>query len=192
VRLSAARLSRDPPEAGRSRAQIGGENTEPKSSETSSLAEPAAMPDDLTIRMQHECRLFVYGTLRQGEPRHELLAGAQFIGLTTTAPTFHLVDVGPYAALVRGGPTAVSGELYVADREVRRGIDIEREVPILFTRETIELSDGSQAETYLLTTEQVRGRRRLSHGDWKKRFARNSPSQAGGAWVEWSRGRWKK
>lgn len=139
-----------------------------------------------------ECRLFVYGTLREGEARHALLAGASLIGAVSTAPAFHLVDVGPYAALVRGGATTVSGELYLVDLQTRRAIDIERQVPLLFTREAIELADGTQADTYLLTTDQVRGRRRLAHGDWKKRFTRSISREAGGAWVAWSRGRWTK
>jgi gamma-glutamylaminecyclotransferase len=139
-----------------------------------------------------ECRLFVYGTLRQGEAQHALLAGASLLGVSSTTPAFHLIDVGPYAALVRGGTTAVSGELYSVGLQTRRAIDIERQVPILFTRETIELGDGTRADAYLLTLDQVRGRRRLAHGDWKQRFAPRVSSQAGGAWVAWSRGRWTK
>jgi gamma-glutamylaminecyclotransferase len=136
--------------------------------------------------------LFVYGTLRQGEPRHGLLAGAGFIALASTPPSYHLVDVGPFAALVRGGPTAVVGELYRVTLETRRVIDVELQVPLLFSRETIQLADGSDADAYLLTSEQVRGRRRLAHGDWKQRFSRSISRQAGGAWVAWSRGRWTK
>ncbi len=142
--------------------------------------------------MQRDCRLFVYGTLRQGEPRHTLLAGATSLGPATTSPAFHLVDIGPYAALVRGGATAVHGELYSVDLQLRRAIDVALEVPILFSREAIELAEGGEADSYLLTLDQVRGRRRLAHGDWKQRFSRNVPSQAGGAWVQWARGRWKK
>jgi gamma-glutamylaminecyclotransferase len=142
--------------------------------------------------MQRDGRLFVYGTLRQGEPRHALLAAGTALGAATTLPAFHLVDVGPYAALVRGGATAVHGELYSVDAQVRRAIDVALEVPILFTREVIELAEGGDADTYLLSLDQVRGRRRLAHGDWKQRFARNVPSLAGGAWVQWARGRWKK
>jgi gamma-glutamylaminecyclotransferase len=142
--------------------------------------------------IEHDCRLFVYGTLRQGEPRHALLEHAELLGLTTTVPAFYLVDLGPHAALVRGGSTAVCGELYRVSLEERRRIDVDRQVPILFTREAIQLVDGSHADAYLLRLEQVRGRRRLAHGDWKERFASNRPRRAGGAWVEWSRGRWKK
>jgi gamma-glutamylaminecyclotransferase len=142
--------------------------------------------------MQRDCRLFVYGTLRQGEPRHTLIASATSLGPGTTLPAFHLVDVGPFAALVRGGATAVQGELYLVDLQLRRAIDVALEVPILFTRETIALAEGGEADTYLLTLDQVRGRRRLAHGDWKQRFARSLPSRAGGAWVQWARGRWQK
>ena len=139
-----------------------------------------------------ECRIFVYGTLREGEPRHALLAGAPLVQLTTTAPEFNLVDLGPYPALVRGGTTAVTGELYQVSLEVRRAIDVERQVPILFSRESITLVDGTEAEAYLLRADQVRGRRRLATGDWRQRFARSRPPRAGGAWAEWSRARWNK
>ncbi len=136
--------------------------------------------------------LFVYGTLRQGEPRHGLLGDAAFIAAASTPPAFHLVDVGPFAALVRGGATAVAGELYRVTLETRRVIDVELQVPLLFTRETIQLVDGHDADAYLLTSDQVRGKRRLAQGDWKQRFSRGSSRQAGGAWVAWSRGRWTK
>jgi len=141
---------------------------------------------------QVRCLLFAYGTLRQGEVQHGLLASARLLRMASTPPAFYLVEVAPYAALVRGGSTSVTGELYEVDLATRRVIDVERQVPQLFTRETIELADGTSADAYLLTSEQVRGRRRLGHGDWKKRFSRSISPQAGGAWVEWARGRWSK
>jgi gamma-glutamylcyclotransferase (GGCT)/AIG2-like uncharacterized protein YtfP len=136
--------------------------------------------------------LFVYGTLRQGEPRHGLLGDADFIGAASTQPAFHLVDLGPYAALVRGGGTAVAGELYRVALEARRAVDIEFQVPLLFSREKIQLADGADVDAYVLTSDQVRGRRRLEHGDWKQRFSRSSTRHAGGAWAAWSRDRWRK
>jgi gamma-glutamylcyclotransferase (GGCT)/AIG2-like uncharacterized protein YtfP len=141
---------------------------------------------------QVRCLLFAYGTLRQGEIQHGLLANARLLRMASTPPAFHLVEAAPYAALVRGGVTSVTGELYEVDLATRRVIDVERQVPLLFTRETIELADGTSADTYLLTSDQVRGRRRLAHGDWKKRFSGSASSLAGGDWVAWSRGRWSK
>lgn len=139
-----------------------------------------------------ECLLFVYGTLRQGEPQHGLLGSARLVAEVSTAPAFALVDLGPYAALVRGGSTAVAGELYSIDLQTRRVLDVERQVPILFNRERVQLADGSEADAYVLPADKARGRRRLGHGDWKKRFSRPLSRDAGGAWVAWSRDRWKR
>jgi gamma-glutamylaminecyclotransferase len=136
--------------------------------------------------------LFVYGTMRQGEPRHGLLGNAELVGAALTPAAFHLVDVGPYAALVPGGTTAVAGELYQVTLAVRRVLDVELQVPLLFNRELIQLADGAGVDAYVLRMDQVRGRRRLAHGDWKQRFGRSVPRQAGGAWAAWSRDRWKK
>ena len=141
---------------------------------------------------ERECRLFIYGTLRRGEPKHGLLEGAELLGETTTVPAFYLVDLGPHAALVRGGTTAVCGELYRVTLEMRRRIDVDRQVPITFSRELIELAGGTSADAYLISGDRVRGRRRLAHGDWKKRFAPSAHPRPGGAWVAWSRGRWTK
>jgi gamma-glutamylaminecyclotransferase len=150
------------------------------------------MTDAATMADHAPRFLFVYGTLRQGEPRHGLLGGADFIGTALTPAAFHLVDVGPYAALVAGGATAVTGELYRVTLAARRTIDVALEVPILFKREQIQLADGAEVDAYVLSVDQVRGRRRLAHGDWKQRFSRSISRQAGGAWAAWSRDRWKK
>lgn len=139
-----------------------------------------------------ECLLFVCCTLRQGEPQHTLLGDSRFVAEQSTPPLFSLVDLGPYAALVRGGATAVTGELYAVSLQTRRTLDVERQVPLLFTREKLQLADGTEAEAYLLPADKARGRRRLAQGDWKKRFSHSINPNAGGAWVQWSRGRWTR
>ena len=138
------------------------------------------------------CRLFFYGTMLPGERDHALLAAAQSLGPALTEPLYQLVELNVYAALVPDGKVAVHGELYAVDLETRRQIDVKRQVPILFQRAKIRLADGSEAETYLMNADQVRGKRRLTHGDWRKRFAPTLERSAPGQFVNWTRSRFDK
>jgi len=112
--------------------------------------------------------------------------------VAATEPTFALVDLGAYAAIVPGGSTSVSGEVYVVDLETRARIDRERQVPLLFERAKIRLADGTDAEAYVMSEDKVRGRRRLRHGDWRRRFAPAVPRPAPSPFVTWARGRFSK
>jgi gamma-glutamylcyclotransferase (GGCT)/AIG2-like uncharacterized protein YtfP len=53
--------------------------------------------------------LFVYGTLRRGQPAHHLLQGAEFVG--TARVRGRIVEAGGYPALAVGDQW-VTGELY--------------------------------------------------------------------------------
>jgi gamma-glutamylcyclotransferase (GGCT)/AIG2-like uncharacterized protein YtfP len=133
-------------------------------------------------------RLFVYGTLLEGQRDHGLLEGRTRIGACTTEAAFHLVDLGAYAALVPGGATSVAGELYLVDLRTIVAIDVAQQVPVLFARARVRLSDGTEAETHVMTADQVRGRRRLHHGDWRKRFSGHEAPVAG-PFAQWARSR---
>ncbi len=138
------------------------------------------------------CRLFVYGTLLSGERDHALLGSAELIGAATTSAEHQLVELNVYAALIPDGKVAVHGELYAASLETRRQIDVARQVPILFQRATIRLADGTEAETYMMHPDQVRGKRRLAHGDWRKRFAPTLERRPVSPIVNWTRNRFEK
>jgi gamma-glutamylcyclotransferase (GGCT)/AIG2-like uncharacterized protein YtfP len=133
-------------------------------------------------------RLFVYGTLLSGEPDNARLDGAEPLGPCRTEPAFHLVDLGAYAALEPGGSTSIQGELYRVDLRTILAIDVFREVPVLFKRVRIRLADGSEAEAYGMASDQLRGRRRLSHGDWRKRFT-GHVRPLDGPFSRWARNR---
>lgn len=119
--------------------------------------------------------LFAYGSLRTGEPDHPALEGATCLG-TAAVSGVRLVDLGQYPALIAvGTPTrtelwVVVGELYEVEAKLLPRIDLLKQHPILFQRRTVTLTDGRTAQAYMMNDEQVRGRKRMRGGDWKKRF----------------------
>jgi gamma-glutamylaminecyclotransferase len=137
---------------------------------------------------EEDRRLFVYGTLLEGEKDHQLLAGRAPVGRFTTEAFFHLVDVGTYPALVAGGTTCVAGELYLVDLRTLLAIDVALQVPTLFARVRVRLSDGTEAESHVMGEDRVRGRRRLHHGDWRKRFTGHVAPVAS-PFATWARNR---
>ena len=113
-------------------------------------------------------RLFVYGSLLRGEPAHERLEGAAFLGPATTAPGYALIDLGRYPGLlVAPGPGTVVGEVYRVTTAVRDHLDLYEGHPVEFRRLEILLSDASSAEAYAFQGGPSRGVM-LPAGDWRK------------------------
>ncbi len=135
----------------------------------------------------HKFRLFAYGTLRIGEPDHELLAGSELAGVVSTRAGYSLIELGPLAGMIESGNSCVVGELWLVEYPTLAACDKKRDHPRLYKRMQIVLADGSSAEAYLLDPDQVRGRRRLRGGDWKKRFEAKPPEP--GSFVRWARRR---
>jgi gamma-glutamylaminecyclotransferase len=140
----------------------------------------APQPSLVTIvpGTMNQIRLFVYGTMMTGQRDHATLDSAQLVGPARTEPRYTLVDVGVYAALLADGRTAIEGELYMIGQAELALVDRSCQVPYLFQRLTVALSDGTSAETHAMMMEQLRGKRRLAHGNWRERFApRSIPHQ---------------
>lgn len=137
-------------------------------------------------------RLFVYDSLLSGEPEHSFLAAGEFRGPALTEPKFHLVELQGFGALVLDGQSSVTGEVYEVDLKTRTQLDLRRQVPVLFSRSRITLMDGTTAEAYLMTADQVRGRRRIHHGDWKGRFQPRAGRDLTRPIVAWARSRSSK
>jgi gamma-glutamylaminecyclotransferase len=117
-----------------------------------------------------DVRLFVYGLLLQGEREHALLEGARLLGEARTTPQHTLVDLDFYPVLLTSGSVAIVGELYQVTRQLRFKLDVHHQCPALFRRVTVRLEDGTEAETYAMDDEKVRGKRRLKNGSWRGRF----------------------
>jgi gamma-glutamylaminecyclotransferase len=113
-------------------------------------------------------KLFVYGTLRRGEPAHALLKDAPLVAVVRTEPSFELVDMGSYPALIEGGDTAVTGEIYEVEPELLVELDRYEDVPRLYQHAWLVIG-GDQVLTYLLPRALASGHPRLATGDWLTR-----------------------
>src|SRR2546425_12286733 len=72
--------------------------------------------------------VFVYGTLRRGEPRdiNRLNPAPRWVGLASVPGT--LLDLGAYPSLLLGGQGRVRGEVYEISAELERQLDEIEEV----------------------------------------------------------------
>lgn len=136
-----------------------------------------------------EVRLFVYGLLLQGEREHALLEGAPLLAEARTVPSHTLIDLDFYPVLLVGGQVSVVGELYGVTRQLRFKLDVHHQCPALFRRVTVKLSDGTEAETYVMDDDKVRGKRRLRGGSWRGRFEPRRSSVPPGPMTEYARKR---
>jgi gamma-glutamylaminecyclotransferase len=136
-----------------------------------------------------EVRLFVYGLLLQGEREHALLEGAPLIAEAQTVPAHTLVDLDFYPVLLVGGQVSVVGEVYGITRQLRFKLDVHHQCPALFRRVSVKLLDGTEAETYVMDDDKVRGKRRLRGGSWRGRFEPRRSSVPPGPMTEYARKR---
>jgi len=114
-------------------------------------------------------RVFVYGTLMQGERNHLLIASDELVGPARTAPHYELVNLETYPALIRGGHTAVSGEVYAVAEDTLVALDELEGHPEYYQRGLIVLEDGALAQAYLLPRHEVVDQPRLLDGRWRQR-----------------------
>jgi len=129
---------------------------------------------DRAVRRSTVERVFVYGTLLRGEPNHEWLEGARLVdpdARTTASCTLH--DLGSFPALAFGGETAVFGELYEVDEHGLARLDQLEGHPDLYERNRIQLANGTNAATYVMSEEGIAHRSHgiIPGGDWRRHRA---------------------
>lgn len=112
--------------------------------------------------------VFVYGSLRRGQPNHSWLAAARFLGYHRTEPRFTMRDLGAFPAAVRSGEMAILGEVYAITPRVLQGLDELEGYPEFYTRLQLVTPWGA-AWIYLLPLH----------------AAQEAPIVPGGDWVDW-------
>ena len=133
------------------------------------------------------CLLFVYGTLRSGQPHSPRLGGATILGPATTSG--ELRNFGDYPGLVDGEGKVIGELVSLPEAALTRIDDLEGFDPSdpdgsLFRRElrTIQLRDGSftQGWTYLWCHG---GGSSIDSGDWLEFLDRTRAGQPPVPWL---------
>lgn len=108
--------------------------------------------------------VFVYGTLRRGGYNHRYLQETQCLGACRSAPAFTMLDLGPFPGVVRGGTTAIKGEVYCVDEAGLASLDELEGYPVDYTRERTDTPFG-RAWIYLFRAP-ADDAPMISGGDW--------------------------
>lgn len=109
-------------------------------------------------------RVFVYGTLRQGQVNHTLLVKAWLLGTHRTTPAYTMYHLGAYPGVVARGQEVVVGEVYRVDVNTLRQLDRLEDYPRLYGRTLIPTPYG-RAWIYLYQGK-IGRRSCIPGGDW--------------------------
>lgn len=122
-----------------------------------------------------EIRVFVYGTLREGEPNHRIVRGRLLapVERAVTEPGWALYDLGPYPAMAAtsNGVGCVYGDLVVVDEATLavldrfEGVDVGHYQRVAISVHNAD-GDDCSAWAFVQDLRQVRGAPRLTPGDW--------------------------
>lgn len=111
-------------------------------------------------------RVFVYGTLKQGQRNDHFLREAGFDGHFTTESCYSMYEFGGYPAVCLDGGHAIEGEVYrVGNRQFQELDDLEW-YPRFYQRIEIATRHG-QAWMYIVQPELCHGKVLLA-GRWPR------------------------
>jgi gamma-glutamylaminecyclotransferase len=109
--------------------------------------------------------VFVYGTLKRGQPNHHLLAGSAFCGAAQLAG-LALYDLGPFPMAIDCEGATLHGELFAVNDRQLAVLDRFEGAPRLYQRHSHQLNDGRAVWVYVGRPRQVRHVPRISSGVW--------------------------
>lgn len=120
--------------------------------------------------MSKEYKVFVYGTLREGDVRNGVLKDmqelgqAEFIKNATTYGIYKMVDLGAFPGIIEGGTTSIVGEIWGIDKYTKSYLDLMEGVPLLYEDKPIQIEDEEDVYAYFLVRH--KGYPEIKSGDW--------------------------
>ena len=120
--------------------------------------------------MSKEYKVFVYGTLREGDVRNGVLKDmqelgqAEFIKDATTYGIYKMVDLGAFPGIIDGGSTSIVGEIWGIDKYTKQYLDLMEGVPLLYEDKPIQIEDEEDVFAYFLVRH--KGYPEIKSGDW--------------------------
>ena len=113
--------------------------------------------------------VFVYGSLKRGQPNHNQMEGCSWVGKAELSG-LALYDLGPFPMAVPAGPDAgLQGEIYRVNAAQLARLDRFEGAPRLYERQRWPLRDGRAVWVYVGRPRQVRHVRRITSGCWRGR-----------------------
>ena len=123
--------------------------------------------------------IFVYGTLKRGFGNyHHLLMrdDVNFVKEAETFPNFTMFNLWGFPGIIRGGKTAIKGEVFEVPDELIKSLDRLEGHPTFYRRQPEVLADGSQVELYVLAKPtRYAGYDEVESGEWHKSSNQFSP-----------------
>jgi gamma-glutamylcyclotransferase (GGCT)/AIG2-like uncharacterized protein YtfP len=109
-------------------------------------------------------RVFVYGTLKQGQRNWHYLRDAVFVAEHSTQPHYSMFAFDDYPAVCLGGAHAIHGEIYRVSEQQFGLLDELEWYPDFYQRIEIPTAHG-HAWMYIVGRELCHGRKALA-GHW--------------------------
>ncbi len=110
-------------------------------------------------------RVFVYGTLKNGQRNAHFLQGARFMGAHVTEQLYSMYEFGTFPAVCPDGEHAIHGEVYLVSGRQFKLLDELEWYPHFYQRIEIPTRHGA-AWMYIVRSELCRGKRQLA-GRWR-------------------------
>ena len=111
--------------------------------------------------------VFVYGTLMSGQYNNPWLEDCTLLGDFTTPPCYTMVNLGAFPAVLLGGDTAITGEVWEAPDDILNSLDVLEGYPLLYNRTLINTTHG-YAWMYYNPREELNNDPIITNGKWRE------------------------